>query len=168
MSEKTKVKYISEYDITDSDLLVKKPFKLKTENQRRFIRIEISAPVSMRNLKDNINSIIDDEVYTIDGTIFNISANGVLVEMNEEVALKDYILMKFTIQDVEVLDSILGIVKRIDREQDSNLVGIEFLSPKALEDSLSKPEIELLQENITNFNDSVHETLEKYIYKKIK
>ncbi len=166
MSDKTKVKYISDVDIDDTDVLVKKPFKVQKENKRRFVRVEISAPVSMRNLKDNLMQITDDEIYSIEGTIFNISANGVLVEMQEKVSEKDFVLMKFTIQDVETLDSVLGVVKRIDTEDTGNLVGIEFLSPGALKDRLSKPEIELLQENISNFNDSIHDTLEKYFYKK--
>ena len=166
MSDKTKVKYVSDIDITDSDVLVKKPFKLRTENQRRFVRIEISAPVSIRNLKDDVYKISDDVKYTIEGTIFNISANGVLVEMKETVSENDFLLMKFTIQNVETIDSILGLVKRIDIEKENNLVGIEFLSPNALKDRLSQPEIELLQENISNFNDSIHDTIEKYLYKK--
>ena len=33
MSDKTKVKYISDIEIDDSDVLVKKPFKLKKENK---------------------------------------------------------------------------------------------------------------------------------------
>lgn len=166
MSDKTKVKYVSDIDITDSDVLVKKPFKLKTENQRRFVRIEISAPVSIRNLKDDVYKISDDVKYTIEGTIFNISANGVLVEMKETVSENDFLLMKFTIQNVETIDSVLGLVKRIDIEKENNLVGIEFLSPNALKDRFSQPEIELLQENISNFNDSIHDTIEKYLYKK--
>lgn len=166
MSDKTKVKYISDIDIDDSDVLVKKPFKLKKENKRRFVRIEISAPVSIRNLKNDISQITNEPMYTIDGTIMNISANGVLVEMKETLAEDDFLLMKFTVQDVESIDSVLGLVKRIDIEKGYNLVGIEFLSPKALKDRMSQPEIELLEENISNFNDKIHTTLEKYIYKK--
>ncbi len=168
MSDKTNVKYISDIELSDSDLLVKKPFKVQQENKRRFIRIEISAPVTMRNLKDNINDIINEEVYTISGTIFNISASGVLVELKETIALQDYVLMKFTIQDSETIDSVLGVVKRIDREDAINLVGIEFVTPNCLKDQLSQPEIELLEENISNFNEGIHETIEKYIYKKTK
>ena len=166
MSDKTKVKYVSDIDIDDSDVLVKKPFKLKKENQRRFVRIEISAPVSIKNLRDDINNITDDAVYTIEGTIFNISANGVLVEMQETVEVEDFLLMKFIIQDVETIDSVLGLVKRVDVENNNNLVGIEFLSPNILQDRFSQPEIELLEENIKNFNDKIHETLKKYLYNK--
>ncbi len=166
MSDKTKVKYISDIDIDDSDVLVKKPFKLQKENQRRFVRVEISAPISIRNLKNKIESIDDETSYTIEGTILNISANGVLVDIAEVVTELDFLLMKFTIQDTESIDSVLGMVKRIDVDGESNLVGIEFLSPELLKDRLSQPEIEILQENVTNFHDSIHETLENYLFKK--
>ncbi len=166
MSDKTKVKYISDIEIDDSDVLVKKPFKLQKENKRRFVRVEISAPISIRNLKDKLENIDDEMTYTIEGTILNISANGVLIDINEAVAERDFLLMKFTIQDTESIDSVLGIVKRIDIDEKSNLVGIEFLSPELLKDRLSQPEIEILQENVTNFHDSIHETLENYLFKK--
>lgn len=166
MSDKTKVKYISDIDINDSDVLVKKPFKLQKENQRRFVRVEISAPVSIENLKDSLDHIDDNMTYSIAGTILNISANGVLIDIPEAVTEKDYLLMKFTLQDTESIDSILGMVKRIDSEGESNIVGVEFLSPEVLKDRLSQPEIEILQENVANFNDSIHDKLENYLIKK--
>ena len=166
MSTKSKVKYLSEFDVNDSDVLVKKPFRINQENKRRFIRVEISSPISMHNLKEKITQFSEIKEYSIQGTIFNISANGLLVEIHESVALEDFLLMKFTIQDVETIDSVLGVVKRIESEDDSHIVGIEFLTPSVLQDRLSKPEIELLQENISNFNDGLYKTIEKYLYKK--
>ena len=166
MSKQSKVKYVSDYDLNDSDVLVKKPFRVNKEEKRRFIRIEISSPISMHNLKNDISKLAEVKDYSIEGTIFNISPNGVLVELQESVSLEDFLLMRFTIQDVETIDSVLGIVKRIESEEDSHLVGIEFLTPAVVSDRLSQPEIELLQESVSNFNDGLHKTIEKYLYKK--
>ena len=166
MSDKTKVKYVSDLEVTDSDVAVKRPFKISKENQRRYIRLEISSPVSLRNLKDNIGMIPNDKLYNMEGYILNISAGGVLVEIKETVAEQDFVLMKFTLQDIETISNVLGIVKRAEVEADYTLAGIEFVSKDHLMDRLSQAEIDLIESKVSNFHDSVQKTLTQYFYKK--
>ena len=166
MGDKTKVKYVSDVEITDTDIAVKRPFKISKENKRRYVRLEISSPVSLRNLKDNIGLIPDSKLYNMEGYILNISAGGVLVEIKETVAEEDFVLMKFTLQDVETISNVLGIVKRTDVESDYTLAGIEFVSKDLLMDRLSQAELELLESKVSNFHDSVQKTLAEYFYKK--
>ena len=52
MKNAEKVRFVSEVDIGDKQVEVKKPFKMDEDNQRRFIRLEISAPVWMKSVKD--------------------------------------------------------------------------------------------------------------------
>lgn len=166
MSDKTKVKYVSDVEVMDSDVAVKRPFKISKENKRRYVRLEISSPVSLRNLKENIGMLSDEKLYNLEGYILNISAGGVLVEIKEQVNEQDFVLMKFTLQDVETISNVLGIVKRADMEADYTLAGIEFVSKDLLMDRLSEAELELLESKVSNFHESVQETLAQYFYKK--
>lgn len=165
MTDKTKVKYVSDVLIEDDDVQIKRPFKIKNENKRRFVRLEISSPLKLRNIKEDFQMMSDEKLYDMEGLILNISAGGLLAEIEKAVSEEDFLLMKFTIQDELTIENVLGVVKRVETEDMFSLAGIEFVEPKILLDRFSTPEIELLQEKIYNFHDSVHETLSRYISK---
>ena len=165
MNDKTKHKHISDVAVLDKEMQVKKPFKISNENRRRFIRLEISSPVALRNIKDALGMVPNEELYNMNGVILNISSGGVLVELEEVLAENDFVLMKFTMQDVETIENVLGSVKRVDTQDDFHLAGIEFVTPESLEDKLSHAELDLIKGKINNFNAMVQETLGKYLYK---
>jgi len=86
MKNAEKVRFVSEVDIGDKQVEVRKPFKVDEDNQRRFIRLEISAPVWMKSVKDCLENFSTDDDYQYHGTVLNISAGGVLVESEEPIA----------------------------------------------------------------------------------
>ena len=165
MKNAEKVRFVSEVDIGDKQVEVRKPFKMDEDNQRRFIRLEISAPVWMKSVKDCLENFSTDDEYQYHGTVLNISAGGVLVEIEEAIAEKDIVLMRFILQDVEKLDNVLGLVKRVDQDGEGYLVGIEFVSRENLKDMLSQAEIDLLSDNVSGFDATVHKVLGKYLYR---
>ena len=165
MKNAEKVRFVSEVDIGDKQVEVRKPFKMDEDNQRRFIRLEISAPVWMKSVKDCLENFSTDDEYQYHGTVLNISAGGVLVEIEEAIAEKDIVLMRFILQDVEKLDNVLGLVKRVDKDGEGYLVGIEFVSRENLKDMLSQAEIDLLSDNVSGFDATVHNVLGKYLYR---
>jgi len=57
-------------------------------------------------------------------------------------------------------------VKRTDQEDSSYLIGIEFVGRDYLSDKLSHGELEVLSENLSDFNQTVQDVLRKYIYRK--
>jgi len=73
--------------------------------------------------------------------------------------------MRFILQDVEKLDNVLGLVKRVDPDGEGCLVGIEFISRENLKDMLSQAEIDLLSENISGFEATVQQVLGRYLYR---
>ncbi|MFQ5454385.1 MAG: hypothetical protein ACE5D6_09400, partial [Candidatus Zixiibacteriota bacterium] len=57
MNKASKIKYVSEVNMIDNNIMAKKPFKISKEHQRRFIRLEISSPVLLENVNDFITNL---------------------------------------------------------------------------------------------------------------
>jgi len=165
MSDPTKQKFISDIDVNQKRIKARKPFKVKEESGRRYVRLEISTPISLNRIKDIFGHYNPaEESLVVNGRILNVSTGGVLVEIDQPLNSGDIVSMRFTFQDVKSPDNILGLVKRCDCEEDCILAGIEFVSWDDLQDKLSAGELELLSENTTTFYDSIHKVLEKYLY----
>jgi hypothetical protein len=166
MPTKSRTKFISDVAHTDVAVKVAKPFKMEKDEQRRYIRLEISSPMDLRKIKDIAgNYWPGGDRRAIDGLILNISGGGVLVEVSQPVNEGDVVAMHFTLQDVESLDNVLGLVKRAERDEGSFLIGIEFITRESLVDLFSEGEMELLSDELTGFNEQVRTVLNKYVRK---
>ena len=165
MNDTSKIKYVTDFPVADKEIQVKKPFKISEEDRRRFIRLKISAPLSLKNIWEYLkNNTPFEDLLEINGNILNISAGGVLVEIEHPLDEGDFVLMKLTLQDVETMNNVLGLVKRVDYDDGLHLVGIEFLTPDKLRDRLSQAEYELLSNRTESFDELVSKTLSKYLY----
>ncbi|MBD3257618.1 hypothetical protein GF377_04235 [candidate division GN15 bacterium] len=158
-------KFVNDIPAADTDILVRKPFKIERENTRRFVRLEISTPMSLKKIKDIGGGFWPEgDWHIIQGMILNISAGGVLVELDQAINEGDVVSMQFTLQDVELLDNVLGLVKRVDSEPDYLIAGIEFITRDYLADHFSSAEMELLDGELTNFDEKMRQVLNKYVY----
>ncbi len=165
MKDTQKTKFISDVDVDSHRMKARRPFKVSSENHRSFIRLEIMSPMSMCRVKDIFGHYwSEDDNEKISGVILNISASGVLVELTERLNEGDIVSMTFTLQGVEEVGNVLGIVKRADDEEDYQLVGIEFTRKENLSDTLTNVELEMLGEGFNNFQDTVQNVLRKYVY----
>jgi len=166
MKTDSKTKHIK--DVTHDGVAcgARRPFKVCQEEKRRFIRLEISSPMSLKRIKDREGHYwAQGDWQVIQGLILNISAGGILVDLDQALEEGDVVSMNFTLQEVEGLDNILGLVKRSDIDTDGCLAGIEFVSREHLSDYFSQSEMELLGTEYTNFDSSVRQVLNKYVYK---
>jgi hypothetical protein len=121
--------------------------------------------MSLKKIRDTAgNYWPEGDWHIIHGTILNISGGGVLVELDQAVDEGDVVSMHFTLQDVEGLDNVLGLIKRVDIEPEGCLVGIEFITREQLIDHFSQAELDLLGEGYTNFDDSIRQLLNRYVY----
>ncbi len=166
MTDTTKTKFISEVNMEGKEIKVHPPFKLHKDNQRRFVRLEISSPMSLKKVKDVFGNFLQHkEEFTISGTILNISEGGILVELDQPLNEGDIVSMRFTLQGVETLENVLGTVKRTDQDNTWYLTGIEFVGRDYLLDKLSQAEMEMISENLSDFETTVQDVLKKYIYR---
>lgn len=164
MTEQERTKFISDVDVTEDTIRVKKPLRLQSENHRRFIRLTISSPINFRRIKDIFGNFSPDAGdYPIDGTILNISEGGVLAELDQPLNEGDIVAMRIIMEQVEPLEGVLGLVKRCDQDEDCHLVGIQFVRRDDLTDKLSQSEMELLSEDLNHFSQTVQELLGRYL-----
>ena len=164
MKSSEKIRHVQDVAAEVDMIKVRRPFQVTRDNQRRFIRLEISSPMSLKKLKDvEGNYWPQGDWHVINGMILNISAGGVLVDLDQAVDPGDVVSMHFTIQNVEGLENVLGLVKRSDCEPEGCLAGIEFVTRDRLMDQFTKPELDLLGEDHTNFNSTVRQVLERYV-----
>ena len=166
MTDSTKVKFVNDVEVEQSELRVRKPFTVTQENQRRFIRLEIATPMSLRKIKDIFGNFWpQDQVFAVSGDILNISPGGVLIETEEPLNEADIVAMRFTLQDQKSLEHVLGVVKRVDRDEEIYLTGIEFVNRDHLTDTLTRGELDLLSNRLDDFQHSVQDVLEGYLYR---
>ncbi|MEA1981480.1 MAG: PilZ domain-containing protein [candidate division Zixibacteria bacterium] len=167
MKTEDKTKFISDVDMVEQNVTVKKPFKLQSENRRRFIRLEISSPMSLNRVKDIFSNFwpSGDEII-INGTILNISASGLLIDTDEPLNEGDIVSMHFSLQGVENINKVLGLVKRTDYQDDITIAGIQFVTKNDLQDRLSDGEMEMLDDDFCEFGSSVKYLLNRYIEKR--
>ena len=157
-------KFVSDVPTADTDVLVRKPFKIERDSRRRFVRLQISTPMSLKKIKDIGGGFWPEgDWHLIHGMILNISAGGVLVELDQVINEGDVVSMQFTLQDVEQLDNVLGLVKRVDPETDCYIAGIEFITREYLKDHFSAAEMDLIGSQLTGFDESVRQVLNKYV-----
>lgn len=167
MTELERTKFISDVDLTEDNIEIRKPLKLQSENQRRFVRLTISSPINFKRIKDIFGNFSPNaEEYPIDGSILNISEGGVLVELDQPLNEGDIVAMRIVMEQVEPLEGVLGLVKRCDHDEDFHIVGIQFVRREDLVDRLSQAEMDLLSKDLNNFSQSVQQLMGRYLQDK--
>jgi len=165
MTHRGRTRFIQDVTTQDEAATGGKPFKVQREDKRRFVRLEISSPMAMRKIRQAGGEFWPTgERHVIDGVILNISAGGVLVELDQSVDEGDVVSMRFTLQEEEMVDNVLGLVKRTDVDAGTFLVGIEFINRQRLYDLMSQEEIDLLPESLTGFDERIRQVLSKYVH----
>jgi len=164
MKTDRKTRHLRDVTAEHSVIKARRPFKVVEEEKRRFIRLEIAAPMSLKRIKGSEGHYrVRSDWHVIHGLILNMSAGGVLVDLDQALDEGDVVSMRFTLQETEQLENVLGLVKRVDIDSEGCLAGIEFVTREFLADRLSRAEMELLGEEHTTFNTSVRQVLSRYI-----
>lgn len=164
MDNPSKVRHIADHEVTGKDLVAEKPFKINEENSRRFVRLEISAPMSLSKLKDVLGGFWpQQDGPALKGIILNISAGGALVELEHALNEGDIVSMYFQLQEGTTLEGVLGLVKRCDPDSEVCLTGIEFVTRQRLSDLLSQAEMDMLPNDLNDFTGAIRETLGQYV-----
>lgn len=160
MSEDIKTTNLEQTELSAGDL----PFEICQEERRKFVRIEFSAPISIKNLMEMLqNQIPFEDLYQVKGEILNISECGMLVETESMLEENDLVLIKLMIQGEQEIDNVVGLVKRSEFYNEISLAGIEFMDVDKIQDKLSQSEYELLAKHIRTFENSLYEAIQKYI-----
>lgn len=169
MKNTDRTRFISEVETDPKNLTFRRPFKAESDGKRRFVRLEISSPLTLKTLKDIFGHFSPDlPTTTIGGTILNISEGGVLVDLTQPVNEGDIVVIRFTLQESETVDNVLGLIKRSEVDEDCYLTGIEFINRNRLSDLLSESEIDMLSNDLTDFSGRIGTVLRRFARKNSK
>ncbi len=150
-------------DVTD--LKVRPPLTIEKDERRSFVRLQISSPLYVRRVKDIFGKFAAEGREEIEAQILNLSACGVLVEVEQPLNQGDIVGMRFEIEGIDNMGGVLGLVKRSEVGEDFHLAGIQFVNRDQLSDTLSESELELISDNFTEFGQSVREVLGRHLYR---
>jgi hypothetical protein len=152
---------------TTVDFEVKPPFKIMEDNRRRFIRIDIDAPVTCCTIKSPEGGFWPDgDGPTGSGEILNISAGGILMFTQDPIMERTIVSMSLQLEGCETIDHILGLVKRAEIDSGGYLVGIQSITREKLNDVLGEDEIAQLPASLSSFTERLRALLNQYIYSK--
>ncbi len=164
---KNRTKFISEVTTDESVVKVKAPFKLYKDKSRQYIRLEISEAVNYSILKDSENQPVpESERPEYDGLILNLSPGGALIESDHPTEDGALLLLKLSLQEIETLENVVGLVKRCEPLEGKWMIGVEFVSQRYLHDSLSAAQIELIPGGSLSFEEKIQTVLGRYVFQK--
>ena len=145
----------------EENFVIKQPLQLYKERKRRFVRLEIAAPVTYGIL--NIDRPLDEALQNQhNGTMLNISGGGVLMVGSASVPEGTYVTMSFELSGTDLITGIAGIVKRVDDDGEGGyLLGVEFCSETELNSVFGSANIGSV---ISSFDMKVKRFLLKYIF----
>jgi hypothetical protein len=152
---------------TTVDFQVKPPFKIMEDNRRRFIRVDIDAPITFRTIKSAEGEFWPEcDGPSGTGEILNISAGGILMFTEQPVMENSLMSMTMRLEEIETVDNILGLVKRTEIDSAGYLVGLESITREKLNDVLQEDEISKLPKDLSSFNERLQSLLNHYIFAK--
>lgn len=147
------------------DFQVRPPFKIMQDNRRRFIRVDIDAPITYCTIKSTEGSFWPDcDGPEGTGEILNISAGGILLFTRQPIMEGTVVSMSLQLEECETIDNILGLIKRTELDSGGYLVGVESITRERLCDVLEENEIEQLCGDLASFTERLRGLLNRYIY----
>lgn len=143
--------------------------QLKTQpikQTRRYVRIEISSPVSFVPFRLPLNGPVDG--HNVErGTILNISGGGVLLEAEGEHQALDFLLLKIGLFENCHLENVVGRIKRVEACGEGKcLLGAEFLTRQMLDGLMTDLPKGFLPEAVGVFDEKLRELLSKQVFAK--
>ncbi len=133
---------------------------------RRFVRIEVSSPVSFVPFRLPLAGPVDVSQVS-SGRVLNISGGGLLLESSAWVEPSDYLLLRIGLFENCHLERVVGRVKRMESTGSGEcLLGIEFLTREMLHQLTSELPNGYLPSESGAFDEKLRELLSKQIFAK--
>jgi hypothetical protein len=133
---------------------------------RRFVRIEVSSPVSFVPFRLPLAGPVDTS-QVCNGRVLNISGGGLLLETSAWVEPSDYLLLRIGLFENCHLERVVGRVKRMESTGSGEcLLGIEFLTREMLHQLVAELPNGYLPSESGAFDEKLRELLSKQIFAK--
>ncbi len=145
----------------NGNLVIKQPLQLYKARRRRYVRLEIAAPVVF-SLIDMDRPLDHDHLDQQTGTILNISGGGALLACPAQLPENSFLSMNLELTGLEMLTGVVGKVKRVDDDGDGEyLVGVEFCTEQELATVFGETNIGSV---ISSFDNRIKRYLLRYVF----
>ncbi|MCP4581905.1 MAG: hypothetical protein GY839_09815 [candidate division Zixibacteria bacterium] len=143
---------------------------VRRSQRRQFVRIDIAGKISYKAIDLNAPG---EGLLSLDkkGELLNVSAGGILLCTSENLMQNDLVLLNFSLKNNQRLENILGIVKRLEKSDQSDskcadlLVGIEFLTKEKALSMIPVSQAEHLPPTLNYFSEALEKLVVHFIYK---
>jgi len=143
---------------------------IRRSQRRRFVRIDIVGNITFKLVELDVNK---QEILSFEkkGDLLNVSAGGILLSTTEQLKQNDLVLMNFWLKNSQRLDSILGLIKRLEiseqseSQNDEYLVGVEFITKERAAEIIPSKLAELLPSGINYFNEALEKLVVQFVYR---
>ena len=96
------------------------------------------------------------------GEILNLSEGGILLEVSQTVPEGVLLSMNLPLEGSGSLGGVLGLVKRVEEDEEKFLIGVEFCGTKRLKEFFKGKKFSLTAQNLKSFPEKIKESIEKY------
>ncbi len=152
--------------VTKKTSPVAQPAASADRQTRRFVRIEVSSPVSFVPFRLPLAGPVDVS-QICNGRVLNISGGGLLLETSAWVEPSDYLLLRIGLFENCHLERVVGRVKRMESTGSGEcLLGIEFLTREMLHQLVAELPNGYLPSESGAFDEKLRELLSKQIFTK--
>jgi c-di-GMP-binding flagellar brake protein YcgR len=143
------------------------PASAVRKQKRRYVRLEVFSPVGFSSIVIESDKRVRIHPEKKSGVLLNLSGGGVLISSTDRVAEEEFLLMKFDIKGFDALTNVLGKVKRVDAQEDGELlIGIEFISPEQLDDPILASTMMRLTEHPKDFSEGMSRLISRYVFQR--
>jgi len=152
--------------VTQKEAPAAQPAATTDRQTRRFVRIEVSTPVSFVPFRLPLAGPVDLS-QICSGRVLNISGGGLLLESSAWVEPADYLLLRIGLFENCHLERVVGRVKRMESTGSGEcLLGIEFLTREMLHQLVSDLPNGYLPQESGAFDEKLRELLSKQVFAK--
>ena len=133
---------------------------------RRFVRIEVSSPVSFVPFRLPLAGPVDIS-QVCNGRVLNISGGGLLLETSSWVEPADYLLLRIGLFENCHLERVVVRVKRMESTGSGEcLLGVEFLTREMVNQLAAELPNGYLPSETGAFDEKLRELLSRQIFAK--
>lgn len=141
---------------------------IRKVQRRMFVRLGLHHDISYAIVAPDMSWIDwEDELKWHSAITYDISGSGMLLEKTSKISLNDILLLRLPFfREVGIVDPVAVVCRRISEYDENNLIGVEFILDRDLQEFFDKATISLLPRSVVKFDLLQQMKLSHYVFGK--
>ncbi len=155
-------------DHKDNRYLLSPPRRVDRVQRRASVRIEMLTRIQFARLVPVMEwEDFEDRCQWSDGVSVDVSAGGVLMKTDTEIAVDERLLLRIELfNEINLPGIVVGVVRRVFTRNEQRLVGVEFITDENLEHVFKAEELRRLPKSVCAFNGRAKDRLTNYVFQR--